>query len=135
MNDAEITLCSGESPSGPGLLTSLLIIVFVALLLLVSTVVFEAPIELAMFFALLSMMAIMALRGEGLDEIQRTVYDSMRSVLVMVLILLTVGMLISTWAQAGTIPLIIKLGIQTINPTWFYTTAIILCSITSLVSA
>lgn len=125
-NDAE--------PPRPRIQLSVGVIFVVASILLVGTVFFDAPIELSMFVALIALMLLLAVRGFNFTDIQNAIWDSMRNVLEMVMILLTVGMLVSTWAQAGTIPMIIKFGLETINPTWFYTTAIILCSITSLVT-
>ena len=49
------------------------------------------------------------------------------------LILLTVGMLVSTWKAGGIIPSIIYYGLNIINPSIFLVTACLLCSIVSLV--
>ena len=49
------------------------------------------------------------------------------------LILLTVGMLVSTWKAGGIIPSIIYYGLNIINPGIFLVTACLLCSIVSLV--
>ena len=121
----------------PGLPTTQLsvgVIFAVAAVLMVGTVFFGAPIELSMFVAMIMLMLILATRGFSFTEIQDATYDSMRSVLELIIILITVGMLISTWTQAGTIPLIITFGLESISPSWFYLTAIILCSITSLIT-
>lgn len=123
-----------DAPPKPRVQLSVGVLFVVAAILLIGTIFFGAPIEIAMFIAFVVMMLILAVRGFSFEEIESAAYDSMRSVLVMILILLSVGMLISSWAEAGTIPLIIKLGVQAINPVWFYTTAILLCSATSLVT-
>ena len=49
------------------------------------------------------------------------------------LILLTVGILVSTWKAAGIIPSIIYYGLNIISPGFFLVTACLLCSIISLV--
>ena len=49
------------------------------------------------------------------------------------LILLTVGMLVSTWKAGGIIPAMIYYGLNIINPAIFLVTACILCSCISLV--
>ena len=49
------------------------------------------------------------------------------------LILLTVGMLVSTWKAGGIIPSMIYYGLNIINPSIFLVTACLLCSIVSLV--
>ncbi|MEG0924877.1 MAG: Na+/H+ antiporter NhaC [Anaerovoracaceae bacterium] len=49
------------------------------------------------------------------------------------LILLTVGMLVSTWKAGGVIPSMIYYGLDILNPSIFLVTACLLCSIVSLV--
>jgi NhaC family Na+:H+ antiporter len=49
------------------------------------------------------------------------------------LILLTVGMLVSTWKAGGIIPSMIYYGLNILNPAIFLVTACLLCSIVSLV--
>lgn len=135
--DRESFQAARKNKPAPGLPTtqvSVGVIFVVAGILMVGTVFFGAPIELSMFVAMILLMLVLATRGFSFKEIQDATYDSMRSVLELVIILLTVGMLISTWTQAGTIPLIITFGLESINPSWFYVTAILLCSITSLIT-
>ncbi|WP_291474523.1 Na+/H+ antiporter NhaC [Corynebacterium sp.] len=125
---------TGDEPPKPRVQLSAGVIFIVAAILAVGTIFLDAPIEMSMFFAMVALMLILAVRGFNFDEIQDAAFNSMRTVLELVMILLSVGMLISTWAQAGTIPVIIRFGLETINPTWFYVTALLLCSITSLVT-
>lgn len=49
------------------------------------------------------------------------------------LILLTVGMLVSTWKAGGIIPSMIYYGLNIINPAIFLVTAALLCTLISLV--
>lgn len=124
----------GTRGKEPGLLLSLGIVGLMAVILLVGTAVLEMPIELVMFFALVILMMILIMSGHKYQVVQDAAFDSIRKVVELLFILLAVGMLISSWAMSGTIPTIIKYGLQTISPTWFFVTAIILCSITSLVT-
>lgn len=123
-----------QSISRPSVPLALAVIALVAAILMLGTVVLDAPIELSMFVAMITLMVVLAVRGFSFNTIQSAAYDAMRTVLELIIILITVGMLISAWAQSGTIPLIISLGLQTIHPSLFYVTAIILCSITSLIT-
>lgn len=125
---------SRHSRTRPSIPLALGVIAMVAAILLVGTVTVEAPIELSMFVAMIALMVVLAVRGFSFTDIQSAAYDSMRTVLELVIILITVGMLIGSWAQSGTIPLIISFGLEAINPSVFYITAIILCSITSLIT-
>ncbi|PQZ94852.1 Na+/H+ antiporter NhaC [Arthrobacter sp. MYb227] len=118
----------------PSVLISLGVVALLALILIVGTVVMEMPIEMVMFFAMVILMMLMIATGFSYQEVQDSAFDSIRKVVELLFILLAVGMLISSWAMSGTIPTIIKIGLETIHPSWFFVTAIILCSVTSLVT-
>lgn len=124
----------GHRRKEPTLLVSYGIVALLAGLLLVGTTVLQMPIELVMFFAMVIMMLILIASGHKYQVVQDAAFDSIRKVVELLFILLAVGMLISAWAMSGTIPTIIKYGLQTISPSWFFVTAVILCSITSLVT-
>ena len=49
-----------------------------------------------------------------------------------VIILMCVGALIGAWISAGTVPVMIYVGLQIISPSLFLVTSLILCSVTSL---
>ena len=119
-------------PSPPTLQISVGVIATVATLIFVCTVIAGAPIELSMFMAMIFMMLVLLLRGYSVPKIQDFAFTAMKSVLELVIILITVGMLIGVWAQSGTIPYIITLGLESIHPSFFYPAAILLCSVTSL---
>jgi len=103
-------------------------------ILIVGTVLLDAPLELSMFVAMVVLMFIVYARGFSFAEVQEAAFDAIRNIIELVFILFSVGMLISTWAQSGTIPIIIRYGLELIEPSWFYIAAILLCSATSLVT-
>lgn len=131
-NDEWNTAVAQVEPPPPTLQISVGVIVTVATLIFVSTVVIGAPIELSMFIAMLFMMLVLLLRGYSVPRIQDFAFTAMKSVLELIIILITVGMLVGVWAQSGTIPYIITLGLDSIHPSFFYPIAILLCSVTSL---
>lgn len=110
------------------------VVFIVAVILVVGTLLLGMPIELAMLFALVALLLIVYTRGFSFTQAQDAAFDAIRSILELVFILFSVGMLISTWAMAGTIPLIIVVGLDLITPSLFYVTAILLCSAASLVT-
>ncbi|MFL4475881.1 Na+/H+ antiporter NhaC family protein [Paeniglutamicibacter sp. MACA_103] len=118
----------------PSILVSLGVIALLAVILLVGTAVMSMPIEMAMFFGMVILMMLMIATGFSYQEVQDSAFDSIRKVVELLFILLAVGMLISSWAMSGTIPTIIKIGLETIHPSWFFVTAMLLCSVTSLVT-
>lgn len=131
-NDEWNSAVAQVEPPPPTLQVSVGVITTVAALIFASTVIIGAPIELSMFIAMLFMMLVLLLRGFSVPKIQDFAFTAMKSVLELIIILITVGMLIGVWAQSGTIPYIITLGLDSIHPSFFYPIAILLCSVTSL---
>lgn len=123
---------SSERPPDPSMAASLGIVVLLAAILLVGTAVLALPIELVMFFGMVVIMLILRFAGFSFTRIQDAAYDSVRKVIELLLILLSVGMLLSAWAMSGTIPTIINYGLMLISPTWFLPAAVLLCSAVSL---
>lgn len=49
-----------------------------------------------------------------------------------IFILLAVGALVGTWMMSGTIATIVHLGVQFLNPDWYYVACVIICAILAL---
>ncbi len=76
--------------------------------------------------------AIIAFRlGVTWDEMITSVSEKIAKAMPTILILLAVGVIISSWMLAGTIPMMIYYGIRMINPRFFYVTSFIICAIIS----
>lgn len=129
-----ITDRSERADRTPTVQLSVGVVSVMAAILIVGTVLLDAPLELSMFVAMVTLMFIVYARGFSFAEVQNAAFDAIRNIIELVLILFSVGMLISTWAQSGTIPIIIRYGLELIEPSWFYIAAILLCSATSLVT-
>jgi len=69
--------------------------------------------------------------GVSYDRLQKGIKETIASMIVAMLILLAVGVLISTWMAAGTIPVMIYYGMQLITPSLFLPVACILCTLMS----
>ena len=54
--------------------------------------------------------------GISYDEIQKSIKDTISSMIVAMLILLAVGTLVATWMAAGTVPVMIYYGMKIITP-------------------
>jgi Na+:H+ antiporter, NhaC family len=55
-------------------------------------------------------------RGHGFDEIQRIMGEKLAAALPVLLILLSIGLLIGSWVASGTIPMLVNLGLEWIDP-------------------
>jgi NhaC family Na+:H+ antiporter len=116
----------------PTTLEAFLPFLVMAALLGVGYGVFRLRIEVLLITAA-AVAGLVALRlGYSWAELQAGIIEGIAKALPAVLILVSVGALISTWIAAGTIPLLVKLGLHTISPRFFLVTACVLCSLVSL---
>lgn len=123
----------GSRPA-PSVLLSLAVVIALAAILIIGTLVLNMPIELSMLFALVFMAILLRTRGFTFRRVQDAANEAIQNIIELVFILFSVGMLISSWAQSGTIPFIIRYGLELLHPSWFFLAAVLLCSITSLVT-
>ena len=70
--------------------------------------------------------------GYTYKELQQGIFHYCAKSLVPMTIVLCVGALIGTWNACGTVPLITKLGLLTINPKYFLVMSFVICIIFSL---
>ena len=89
----------------------------------------NARIVLAVDGVIMCLMA--CVFGISYNRLQQGIKDTIASMLVAMLILLAVGVLISSWMAAGTIPVMIYYGMQVITPQLFLPIACILCTLMS----
>ncbi|MGD8866558.1 MAG: Na+/H+ antiporter NhaC [Gemmatimonadales bacterium] len=116
----------------PTALEALLPFAVMALLLGVGYGVYRLRIEVLLITAAAVAGLVAARLGYTWAEMQAGIIEGIAKALPAVLILVSVGALISTWIAAGTIPLLVKLGLHTISPAFFLVTACVLCSFVSL---
>jgi len=96
---------------------------------------FPMGTELLVFvmFVAAAVAGVIAMRhGHGWDDIQRSTGEKLASVLPVILILLSIGMLIGTWMFSGTIPALVYYGIKLVNPQFMIITAFLLTAAMSL---
>ena len=70
--------------------------------------------------------------GYTYTELEVGAYELIQRAMGAVIILMCVGALIGAWISAGTVPVMIYVGLQIISPSLFLVTSLILCSVTSL---
>ncbi len=66
------------------------------------------------------------------EDMQESIFESIKSGMIAILILITVGALIGTWIQSGVVPSMIYYGLQIINPQYFLVSALLMSSIAAL---
>ena len=68
------------------------------------------------------------------DQIVGGAYDAIRVVVPTLCLLMSIGVMIGTWLQSGTIASIIVGGLKLIDPTWLLPLTLIFCAVLSLVT-
>lgn len=68
------------------------------------------------------------------DQIVGGAYDAIRVVVPTLCLLMSIGVMIGTWLQSGTIASIIVGGLKMINPTWLLPLTLVFCAVLSLVT-
>lgn len=103
-----------------------------ALLLGVGYGIYRLQIEVLLIGAAAIAGLIATRLGYTWSEMQEGIVVGVAKALPAVFILVSVGALIGTWIIAGTIPLLVHIGLQAISPRYFLVTASVLCSFVSL---
>ncbi len=93
---------------------------------------FDAPLELMFLLSWIIAIPLLMFMGYKINELQDMAWDMAKHSFEPNVIILVVGAMIGTWIASGTIPFIIYLGLQFISPDFFFITALVLCSLTSL---
>lgn len=68
------------------------------------------------------------------DKVIGGAYDAIRMVVPTLCLLMSIGVMIGTWLQSGTIAAIIVGGLKLINPAWLLPLTLIFCAVLSIVT-
>jgi len=130
-----MTSTSPDAPRRvPTLAVSLVpVVVLVALLALNVRVFGSADNHVALVIAasVAGLVAVFGLK-QPWSEIEKGIVHSITMAMQAVLILMTVGMLIGAWIEAGIVPQLIVWGLEIISPSVFVVTSCLVCCVVSL---
>lgn len=124
-------------PKQPSLLDAVIPLVALMLMLGLSVLLYGSdssygPNQIVLFLAA-GIAAIIGLKnGYRWSDIERAMINGISLSLGAVLILFAVGALIGTWLLSGTVPTLIYIGLQLLDPAWFYAASCLLCSIVAI---
>ena len=136
-----VPLTATQSPSvplsQPSLLFSLLPVL--ALVITVSGAVYlfgedasGGPIQIALFIAAGVAMILAVKSGKKWKELEEAIAGGVSVAINALLILLMIGAVIGSWIVSGTVPALIYYGLKLIDPSAFYVTTCIVCSLGAL---
>ncbi len=115
-----------------GFKQALLPVVSMAILILLSVIYWDVPIQLALFFEIAITIMLAFIWGFNWQEIKEMLFSSFSSIGEVIMILFLIGMMIGVWIGVGTVPSMIYYGLQILNPRYFLVLSFILSSLVSL---
>ena len=121
----------------PSLLDALIPIIILVVLLVGSIILYgdegiTGPIQVALILTALIAMAIGLKNGHRWEDMGRAAVEGIASAMGAIFILLGVGALVGTWSMSGTIATLVHIGVQILNPNWYYLACAIVCAILAL---
>jgi NhaC family Na+:H+ antiporter len=107
-------------------------VITMALLILLSVLFWDAPIQIALFFEIMIIITLALVWGYKWQEIEEMLFSSFKNIGNVILILFLLGMMIGLWIAVGTVPTMIYYGLQTISPRYFFILSFISTSMVSM---
>src|SRR6056297_457190 len=107
-------------------------VITMALLILLSVLFWNAPIQVALFFEIMIIISLALFWGYKWKEIEDMLFSSFRNIGNVILILFLLGMMIALWIAVGTVPTMIYYGLKIINPKYFFILSFISTSMVSM---
>lgn len=111
---------------------SVLLLVTLAAMLILGLTILKAPLAVVMFIAWLVVNLFAIKLAYTYKELEKIGIKQVGKSLQSVVIMLAVGVLISSWIASGTVPTIIYYGLKIINPKYYLATTLIICAIVSM---
>jgi len=117
----------------PSFSVALIIVLFLFAALLIQVIQTGSPdIHLTLIFSISFATLILMAKGMKWAQIEEGIVHGCKIATIPMLILMLIGVLISTLIAAGTIPILIYYGLQMISPSIFLFTAALVCAVASL---
>lgn len=111
---------------------AIIILLTLAAILVYGLSVIKAPLAVIMFIAWIVVNLFAIRLGYKYKELEKIAIKQVGHSLQSVVIMLAVGMLISSWIASGTVPTIIYYGLKIINPDYYLVTTLVICAIVSM---
>lgn len=111
---------------------ALIPVITMAILILLSVLVWNVPIQVALFFEIIIIITLALIWGYKWKKIEEMLFSSFKNIGNIILILFLIGMMIGLWIAIGTVPTMIYLGLKTISPQYFFILSFIITSIVSM---
>ncbi len=111
---------------------SMLVVLFLIVVLAISVNVYDLEAHLPILLTTMFAGSIAMLYGYKWKDLEKSVLDTMNSMMSSLLIFLAVGIVIGTWILSGVVPAMTYYGLQLISPTIFVPTACLIAALVAL---
>lgn len=118
----------------PSLKVALIPLISMIVILFTGLFVFEADAHIPIVLSAIIAAVVALFIGYTWKEIEQGIINGISLSLQAVLILIILGMVISTWLAAGVVPSMIYYGLDFLSPAFFLPLSIIICSIVAVAS-
>lgn len=118
----------------PGLMYSVIALLFIAVFMACGYIFLRANFAILLFLGWLIAAAFAMGLGYKFSDIEGLAYESAKKGIAPSAIIMAVGLMISSFMAAGTVPTVLVVGLKAINPNVFLLITFILCCITSLIT-
>ena len=118
----------------PGLMYSVIALLFIAVFMACGYIFLRANFAILLFLGWLIAAAFAMGLGYKFSDIEGLAYESAKKGIAPSAIIMAVGLMISSFMAAGTVPTVLVVGLKAINPNVFLLVTFVLCGITSLIT-
>ena len=109
-----------------------LIILLAAAIFLFGDEATSGPTQVALLLSMMIAAVVGLKNGHSLEDMGHAAAEGISTALGAIFILLAVGALVGTWMMSGTIATLVYLGVQFLNPNWYYLACVIICGLLAL---
>lgn len=109
-----------------------LVLLTAILVITVGVIGLELPTNVVMLLVFVGVVALTIPVGFRYAEVQEFAFETIKSALAPILILIAIGAMIGSWIAAGVVPTMISYGFAAITPAHFLLGTLVLCTIVSV---
>jgi len=90
------------------------------------------PTQLALMLSMMIAGVVGLKNGHRWEDMGQAAVEGISTAMGAIFILLAVGGLVGTWMMSGTIATLVHVGIQFLNPDWYYVASLLICAMLAL---
>ena len=123
---------NGKTKKTPGLGLALLPLAFMFVVLFLGLIIFSIDIKILLLICAAFTIVLCLFLGYTWKDVENEIVDKLAKAFPAIMILITVGLMIGAWIVSGTIPFLVYIGLQIINPKFIIVTSFLVTVILSV---